>query len=78
MRSGGMFDIPVCRPSASMLPNSSAIDRPHAMVDSGRKWPPRRSVSRPIASAATPVSASANSNPSHGDAPCTVVSQAVA
>ncbi len=72
-----MLESPVCRPRASTLPNSSAIDSPHAMVDSGRKWPPRRSVSRPIASAAMPVSSRANSSPSHGDRPCAVESHAL-
>jgi hypothetical protein len=73
-----MFDSPVWRPSASTLPNSMAIDRPQAMVLSGRKCPPRRSVSMPMASADSPVSSSANSSPIHGDMPCVVVSQAVA
>ena len=48
------------------------------MVPSGRKWPPSRSVTAPSSAATTPVSASANTSPSQGEAPCTVVSQAVA
>ena len=48
------------------------------MVLSGRKWPPRRSVRRPIASAARPVSARAKKRPIQGETPCAVVSQALA
>ncbi len=72
--SAGMFDSPVCRPSASTLPNSIAIDSPQAMVLSGRQCPPSRSVSMPMVSADRPV----NSSPIHGDMPCVVVSHAVA
>ena len=57
---------PVWRPNASTLPNRSAIERPQAIVLSGRKWPPRRSVSRPIASAARPVRPSANNEAEPG------------
>ena len=78
IRSGGMFDSPVWRPSASTLPNSIAIDRPQAIVLNDRKCPPRRSVNMPIASADRPVSASANTSPIHGDMPCVVVSHALA
>ncbi len=61
-----------------MLPNKSEIDRPQAIVLSGRKWPPSRKVSMPIRHALTPVAASAKSSPNHGEAPCVVVSQALA
>ena len=72
-----MLEMPVWRPSISMLPNTSAIDSPHAIVDSGRKWPPRRSVRAPIISAAVAVKTSANNRPIHGDQPCAVLSHAL-
>ena len=51
---------------------------PQAIVLSERKCPPSRSVSAPIASAASPVMTSASSNPTHGDKPSVTVAQAVA
>ncbi len=74
----GMFASPACPPSTSMLPNSIAIDRPQAIVLSGRKCPPSRNVNKPIASADTPVISSAAGKASQGDRPCAVHSHALA
>ncbi len=48
---------------------ASRSTAPRRWCDSGRKCPPRRSVSMPMASADSPVSSSANSRPIQGDMP---------
>ena len=51
---------------------------PQAIVLSGRKWPPSRSVAAPRTVATSPVNTSASSSPIQGEPPCTAVYQAVA
>ena len=50
---------------------------PQAMVPSGRKCPPMRSVMKPSDSATAAVSAMPMNSVSQGETPYTVVSQAV-
>ena len=51
---------------------------PQAMVDSGRKCPPRRNVIAPRNSATAPVAANDSTNPAMAVSPSAVVTYAVA
>jgi len=50
-----------------MLPNRNAIASPQATVLSERKWPPRRSVTKPRIAAMLQVRTTASTSPSQGE-----------
>ncbi len=51
---------------------------PQAIVESGRKWPPRRKVAAPSTAAVAPETRSPIASPTKGDPPILVVHQALA
>ena len=68
MPIGGMAAMPLWEPSASTLPNRKSMAMPQAMVESGRKWPPRRKVAAPRTAAVAPESDEPDREPDEGRA----------